>query len=600
MEPWDHWNRDQAAPENSNQGNFSNELYHPQAQQFMAQPMPNNFDDQRQEHMYFSNEGTANTGDQAALLYLPDQVQQEQNSYPNYYEHQAASLGEYSREQYSSMGTNSNEPIDINSIQVAEAAARLPSHYEFQHESSQPYQDTSYVTSSLPPPNHGIGGQQATFQNNERDYAAVPSSLYAQQDGDMFGEPVPKRMRTEHTDDSLASSFQRQEQQFSSVMASEVPSQEKSREMYPEPSVPGFGGKEEGPSGAPGLEPSHTNTLARFRDRPTVTGADPGAEGPDDDTMRDMNNLIDSLFDDAPSRDPFAADESAAALPSSTNNVASDAVKDGTGHAEPGMFGIDDGIFDDAEDDIEFPVALRQTAVPSAPPRPVDATSTTQIVPITDFCRLHQFGSPVDFEPLGKTADESQSGNDARASDAVSEANESTFSDAADDVTIKVIETAKASAKTENKGKKVKKKQQKPKPKSQLTKPIAAHSLKEKAAAEKLFAGKTDLTLVLPENACRFLGKEFWIFTVQQFQHVFDASSESYSDPKMIALREEIRNELAKRIIINEEEAKSTDSDVAGLAPTGIESLLRIPRDGTDAGTVNVTIDGSCYCKCYR
>ena len=184
----------------------------------------------------------------------------------------------------------------------------------------------------------------------------------------------------------------------------------------------------------------------------------------------------------------------------------------------------DGGIFDDADEDVDLPLVFQ------AKPRAAS--------PMSSPCQ-----SPVN---IGKVHRHEKFDSDDE------------FEDAADDIAVKSdISDAKDadSSKLADDSKK-KKEKQKRKKALVLTKPIAAPSAKETKRALNVLKDKTDLTRILPEAACRFLGERFWIFTLEQFQHLFSSGDDACA---MKDLREEIRNELAK-------------SDLCGIEKTGQET----------------------------
>jgi hypothetical protein len=76
---------------------------------------------------------------------------------------------------------------------------------------------------------------------------------------------------------------------------------------------------------------------------------------------------------------------------------------------------------------------------------------------------------------------------------------------------------------------------------------------KEQEGAEDLIRGKIDLLKVLPESDCRFLGKEFWVFTLQQLEFILaekvDPSSNAPSDSNESSTsKRDLRRELLERM----------------------------------------------------
>jgi hypothetical protein len=76
---------------------------------------------------------------------------------------------------------------------------------------------------------------------------------------------------------------------------------------------------------------------------------------------------------------------------------------------------------------------------------------------------------------------------------------------------------------------------------------------KEQEGAEDLIRGKIDLLKVLPESDCRFLGKEFWIFTLQQLEFILaekvDPSGNAPSDStESSTSKRDLRRELLERM----------------------------------------------------
>ena len=74
------------------------------------------------------------------------------------------------------------------------------------------------------------------------------------------------------------------------------------------------------------------------------------------------------------------------------------------------------------------------------------------------------------------------------------------------------------------------------------------HAAREQEAADKAIRGKIDLARVLPEEDCYFLGKEFWIFTVQQLEFVLSDPEDGTTNEssQRILWREELLNKLTK------------------------------------------------------
>jgi hypothetical protein len=171
-----------------------------------------------------------------------------------------------------------------------------------------------------------------------------------------------------------------------------------------------------------------------------------------------------------------------------------------------------EGMFDDADEDAEIP-----TVFPSMPVMPDSSNRfATGIVPKSNE---------------GSTLESTGSDDDA-------------FDDAEDDITQKTVLDSGKATKTDDAAApapKTKKRQLSP-----LTKPIASHSPKDVAFAKKLLRGKTELSNALPDDACRFLAENFWMFTVEQYEYLFDDSSVLYDELERKRMRDDIRDELAR------------------------------------------------------
>ena len=521
---WDAW--EQAPPPVSN-NQAANDNDGISQDQLTARALQDNFANAQAEPALHHYEALLNNVEPVSVAFplnnnvepvpidYPYQVRRNESQFDGFVEQQNQQpWHQYPQQQMLSMGSHSNEPIDVDSLDIDVPVETHPRLSE-------------------------------TEEPAQRRMKSESASLFS-----FLGQPQP------------------------------YPQQDDSGEVYPlsaqQPPTSSNDGDAEVSNRAYSLESS--------------------TSGADNNAPERLNELIDELFGDAPSRESFGTDVGAVAAFQSDTNCNMSAVENvDTDTAKPQTLNIDDGIFDDAEDDIDLPTNFKYpTAVSSAPSRPMDASSGIPILP-KSVVSNSVTQQATNLEPLSTMAGQSQSdilSTSAKSSDAVSEANESAFGDAADDVTAKVIEAATSGVKTDAVSKK-KKKKSKPKAKPPLTKPIASPTPKETKDATSLLSGKTDLTFVLPDNACRFLGKEFWIFTVQQFEHALDPSSVFYDNPDMMALRNEIRDEIARRVVHRHgvETVQSYSVSAASvLEPTDVERLLVVP---TGVGKIGLPLTRS-------
>eukprot|EP00934_Nitzschia_sp_Nitz4_P002889 Nitzschia sp. Nitz4//scaffold40_size135432//24310//29965//NITZ4_003232-RA/size135432-processed-gene-0.58-mRNA-1//-1//CDS//3329551183//2879//frame0 len=93
---------------------------------------------------------------------------------------------------------------------------------------------------------------------------------------------------------------------------------------------------------------------------------------------------------------------------------------------------------------------------------------------------------------------------------------------------------------------------------------------REEDFADQVTRGQIDLTLVLPERDCRFLGKEMWIFTLQQLEDILKSGSDAATDNNTAAAK--LRIELLSIIV-----KKQFASEVAP------------PKSGENGGTPSET-----------
>jgi hypothetical protein len=188
---------------------------------------------------------------------------------------------------------------------------------------------------------------------------------------------------------------------------------------------------------------------------------------------------------------------------------------------------VDEGVFDDADEDVELPTVFLSKPVMPGPSNP---SFETEIVPESNE---------------RSTLESTRSDDDA-------------FDDAEDDITQNAVLDSRKAKKTDGTAPAPKKKKRQLPP---LTKPIAFQSPKEIEFATDVLTGKTELSHALPNDACRFLAEKFWIFTVEQFEYAFDNSSVLYDEPERKQMRDDIRDELAKSDLCAQDRAHSPGCD---------------------------------------
>jgi hypothetical protein len=120
---------------------------------------------------------------------------------------------------------------------------------------------------------------------------------------------------------------------------------------------------------------------------------------------------------------------------------------------------------------------------------------------------------------------------------------------------------------------------------------------KEKEQALSLLAGKDDLMGILKPNHCLFLGREFWIFTVQQLQSVLRSTDEldniadAQNPPKPVRFRSSLRSELllyvAKSDLVKTRAAASQSCKAAQEVPN--EANTRYEKSEPTSGTSTAT-----------
>lgn len=190
------------------------------------------------------------------------------------------------------------------------------------------------------------------------------------------------------------------------------------------------------------------------------------------------------------------------------------------------------GIFDDADDDASFErpsyeepartIAVSMAMVPSTIAGPPGLQSK-----VVSTSMSNSFAIPSPFSPVAPIGTK---GGD------------------------KATSTSKKSVDEKvNDSKKKKKKPTKP-----AKRVLVAR--KEKDAAGIVCKGKDDLTRILSEEHCQFLGKEFWIFTVQQLETILKGKSDAdeaaeSADPANLPKKnreEQLRRELVETIAKSE------------------------------------------------
>lgn len=574
MDSWDLWTRDEEA-QNASDSNHQALTTDDIRRQLLVRQLQQNFENSQPQslgHYLHYNNGAA--PDPLAATY-PFQSRQEeearqllgnfdgrlsQGSLQHQTQQQQHLLSALLAQSNDPFNIQSNDPFNIDALGARESVARHPSLSEDQQRVSlPPHASTNSLMASLHP-NHPL----VAPTQSDRAAALLNPTFHMPahgQGGDTLQEPAQKRRKSEDSGGSLLSMALGGHSALAT--SGERVREDESGEAFARDSqrLPAFDFRdnEETHDGARHVEPP------RHEERNTADTAS-STRSQDNGTSEKLNDLIDGLFADDPSRDSYATDGSAAAaFQSDTNNNLMAAE-----YAEPGTSKRDGGIFDDAEDDFELPNTFQYPAS-SAPPRPMEAIQVAPNRP-TSAAQPDTNAGPVNSREDGsKSGDLASSAEDVGA---VAALNDDAFEDAADDPTIKAVEAATSGVKPKAHSKPKRKRKVKPRP--PLSKPIAAQSPKEKTAATSLLNGMTDLTLVLPENACRLLAKEFWIFTAQQFEHVFATQS---ADPDMNVLRGEIRDAVARQPLDGDESVESSNDSNSGLKPIGVEKLLVVSRD---------------------
>ena len=245
-----------------------------------------------------------------------------------------------------------------------------------------------------------------------------------------------------------------------------------------------------------------------------------------------------------------------------------DIVGDGSGEGND----TEGGIFDDADDDYTFGIPRRHPEYSMVPQQP-QAT----LVPRAPMCSQQEVGriyrpkrddiitheTPSQQEIANTLSKVNRDGDDSSGA----KDNDAVF------VTAKPETTPITS---DDKQKSSPGKRKKPSKPSRRV----LFSKKEQDAADSLLKGKIDLLHVLPDEDCRFLGENFWIFTLQQLEFVLKQPSvggkqrerlnESSSDDKTGGLSgatntgsessrsranetgRDLRNELLEKLVASE------------------------------------------------
>ena len=109
-------------------------------------------------------------------------------------------------------------------------------------------------------------------------------------------------------------------------------------------------------------------------------------------------------------------------------------------------------------------------------------------------------------------------------------------------------------------------------------------SIKDQAIATKFLAGKHDLLLVLSEHECRWLAKEYWIFTCEQLRFVLGCDGENKD------ILNKLQTKIALSLLINELSPSNHISKISPSTDDHISTHNGIP-DTTESNSPDVCID---------